>query len=86
MESQDFENYLKRKKIDPQSFREKDPDLWEDYKYDFERMHPESFTAQKLFKLNRLRRMYTYTGAVPETVSPAAPAMKPKISMKPKIK
>ena len=86
MEIPDFENYLKQKMIDPENFRNSETGLWEDYKSQYDQMHPESFTARNLFKINRIRRKYPYS---PDAVSqkPAGTAApKPKIIMKPKIK
>lgn len=53
-----FENYLSVKKIDSESFKKAEPELWEKWKVLFEQIHPESFTAQKLFLINAVRRRY----------------------------
>ena len=46
------------KKIDSVAFKKGDAELWNDFKNQFEQMHPKSFTAQKLFLLNNVRRKY----------------------------
>jgi hypothetical protein len=66
-----FEDYLSGKKIDPALFRAGEPNRWEDFRASFEGVHPDSFTAQKKFLLNDLRRRYLLK--VPD-VKPAAPA------------
>ena len=32
--------------------------LWEEWEHLFGQMHPDSFTAQKLFLINKVRRMF----------------------------
>ena len=54
-----FDTYLISKKIDSQAFRETEPSLWESWKAEFEQLHPNSFTAQKLYLINPIRRKYT---------------------------
>lgn len=54
----DFETYLRNKKIDPVVFQEKEPMLWHEFKTVYDQIHPDSFTAQKLFLINRIRRKY----------------------------
>lgn len=39
-------------------FREKENALWTTWQQEFETMHPNSFTAQKLYLLNPIRRKY----------------------------
>jgi hypothetical protein len=53
-----FEEYLISKKIDSRLFQEKEKDLWMSWKAEFELMHPNSFTAQKLYLINPIRRKY----------------------------
>ncbi len=52
----EFESYLKTKKIDPVSFQKKSPDQYKSFENQFMQMHPNSFTAQKLFLINEIRR------------------------------
>ena len=54
-----FEEYLITKKIDSSAFKHGDAELWDIFKNHFEQMHPNSFTAQKLFLINDIRRKYT---------------------------
>lgn len=53
-----FEEYLKSKKIDSSAFRLGEPDIWESWKAEFEQISPISFTAQKLYLINPIRRKY----------------------------
>jgi hypothetical protein len=54
-----FNDYLISKKIDQEAFQKAEPALFEIWKTEFEQMHPNSFTAQKLYLINPLRRKYT---------------------------
>jgi hypothetical protein len=54
----DFEEYLSQKRIDIRSFSQNDPKRFGEFKYLFEQMHPNSFTAQKLFLINEVRRKF----------------------------
>jgi hypothetical protein len=58
MEEITFASYLKSKKIDLKSFYSSDKELFELWKVEFDQMHPNSFTQQKLFSINKVRRMY----------------------------
>jgi hypothetical protein len=79
-----FEEYLISKKIDSQAFRAAEPGLWNEWNKLFEAMSPASFTAQKLYLINPLRRKYllkiSEVAAAPKATAPAAskPIMKPK--------
>ncbi|MEQ9442476.1 MAG: hypothetical protein RIG62_25785 [Cyclobacteriaceae bacterium] len=53
-----FEEFLDKKKVASEAFRQGAPDLWEEWKGLFEQMHPNSFTAQKLFLINKIRREF----------------------------
>lgn len=53
-----FEEYLEKKKINSVDFMGKEPGRWQQLKAVFDQMHPESFTAQKLFLINNIRRAY----------------------------
>ncbi len=53
-----LEDYLSGKKIDPALFRAAEPARWAEFRTSFEGVHPDSFTAQKKFLLNDLRRRY----------------------------
>lgn len=53
-----FEEYLLSKNIDSAAFRTAEPEVWEGWRSEFESLHPASFTAQKLFLINPIRRKY----------------------------
>jgi hypothetical protein len=53
-----WEEYCISKKIDSEAFRLKEPKLWNEFKFIFEQMHPNSFTEQKKFLINDIRRKY----------------------------
>lgn len=57
----DFEKYLKDKKISPEKFRAAEPERYQEFELHFSQMHPKSFTAQKLYLINKIRRMYHLT-------------------------
>lgn len=90
-----FEDYLRGKKIDPDAFRSNEPTVWAIWKSEFEQMHPNSFTVQKLNLINPVRRKYPEKAAAPESIqqpdtsSPSAGAApkvaKPVFRPKPKI-
>jgi hypothetical protein len=86
-----FEEYLSGKKIDAMAFEQAEKDLVKEWRQEFDQMHPKSFTAQKLFLINGIRRRFplkteqanqSLTDAKPAAT--AAPA-KPKPIMRPKI-
>ncbi|WP_027000240.1 hypothetical protein [Eisenibacter elegans] len=54
----DFEEYLSQKKIDAKRFKSDEPELWQEWAQLFMQLHPESFTMQKKFLINALRREY----------------------------
>lgn len=54
----DFEAYLISKKIDSEAFRTAEPDMWNSWSAEFKVIHPNSFTAQKLYLINPVRRKY----------------------------
>ncbi len=47
-----------RKKIDPAAFRINEPTNFIEFQLIFNQVHPDSFTAQKLFLINKIRRQY----------------------------
>jgi hypothetical protein len=53
-----FEAYLTSKKIDSAAFQRAEPILWAQWQIQFEQMHPNSFTVQKLNLINPIRRKY----------------------------
>jgi len=54
----EFEEYLSQKKIDVIAFKEADHKRFKEWSELFQTMHPESFTAQKKFLINDIRRRY----------------------------
>lgn len=53
-----FEDYLKSKKISLVDFRTAEPERFEEWQELFLQIHPDSFTAQKKFFINPIRRKY----------------------------
>lgn len=96
-----FEEYLISKKIDGPAFSAAEPALFEVWKKEFEQMHVNSFTVQKLNLINPVRRKYPLKEPVVKVVekavektedTPAAPVSpspakpgKPVIKPKPKF-
>lgn len=86
-----FEEYLSGKKIDAKAFEQAEKELISEWRQEFDQMHPNSFTAQKLFLINGIRRRFPLKVEVvnqetndSKPVSTATPA-KPKPIMRPKI-
>jgi len=84
-----FEDFLRSKKIDSTALKMGEPSLWSEWSFLFEEMNVASFTAQKLYLINPLRRKYllketipTHTTGTPEILRPVAkkPVFKPKIN------
>ena len=82
MEELTFAAYLKSKKIDLKSFFKDEKETFEKWKKEFDQMHPNSFTQQKLFLINKIRREFPLQEAE-EKVEKKKPMMRPKIA-KPK--
>jgi len=53
-----WEEYCLSKKIDSEAFRLAEQDKWTELKNIFEQVHPKSFTEQKKFLINDIRRKY----------------------------
>ena len=53
-----WEEYCSKKKINSEAFRLAEPKRWEELKTIFEQVHPNSFTEQKKFIINDIRRLY----------------------------
>jgi hypothetical protein len=62
--SMDFQEYLLKKNIDPEKFQAGDPVRWMEFRTLFEQVHPNSFTAQKLYLINQIRRQFPLTKEV----------------------
>ena len=81
-----FEEYLISKKIDSQAFLAAEPTLWKEWNGLFEAMSPASFTAQKLYLINPLRRKYLLKTSDVASAKVSAPAaVRPVMKPKPKI-
>lgn len=80
-----FEEYLVSKKIDSQAFQAEEPARWHEWSVLFESVSPTSFTSQKLYLINPVRRKYLLKKEEPQQSketkpSVAKPVMKPKIN------
>lgn len=53
-----FEEYLKKKKIDPKKFKDFERGRYKEFEKVFSQIHPNSFTMQKLNMINFIRRKY----------------------------
>ncbi|MGB3181271.1 MAG: hypothetical protein WBB45_07765 [Cyclobacteriaceae bacterium] len=78
--NEEFAIYLQKKRIDAEMFYREEPDMAAGWESLFLQVHPDSFTAQKLFLINGIRRRYPLQEA-PEDKPPAK-----KKTMTPKIK
>lgn len=90
-----WEEYCKKKKIDSDRFRTAEPERWKEWKNLFEQIHPNSFTEQKKFLINDIRRKYHLkmeevkeplkqeTKTENSAIEPAKPAAKPIVAKKP---
>lgn len=82
MEELTFAAYLKSKKIDLKGFFASEKETFESWKKEFDQMHPNSFTQQKLFVINNIRRQFPLKEEEQKTEQ-KKPMMRPKIA-KPK--
>jgi len=53
-----FEEYLLRKKINLLAFSQQEAERFQEWQSLFAQLHPDSFTAQKKFLINDMRRKY----------------------------
>lgn len=53
-----WEEYCIKKKINSDLFKKEEPQRWTSLKELFEQVHPNSFTEQKKFMINDIRRLY----------------------------
>ncbi len=53
-----FEQYLISKKIDSSLFKRHEQTLWQAWEKEFDQISPVSFTAQKLYLINPIRRRF----------------------------
>jgi hypothetical protein len=78
-----FSEYLTSRKIDAIAFERGAPEVYAKWKKSFDLMHPASFAARYLFKINALRRKFTLRtemASTPTTSSKPRPVIKPKIN------
>lgn len=80
-----FEEYLISKKIDSFTFRQAEPARWQEWNALFDQMSPTSFTSQKLYLINPVRRKYPLQQTEAAPISKPVAASKPVIKPKPKI-
>lgn len=84
-----FSEYLLSKKIDAEAFERYEKSLFDSWKEEFEKMHPNSFTVQKLNLINPVRRKYRLSGDTTETSAssetPVPKIARPMVKPKPKI-
>lgn len=86
-----FREYLVSKKIDADAFKHSEPEVWNAWEVEFEQIHPNSFTVQKLNLINLVRRKYLLKStpdpkpteplspnATPAPSKPGRPLMRPK--------
>jgi hypothetical protein len=78
-----WEAYLESKKIDSTRFKTAEPERWQEWHDLFAEMSPASFTAQKLYLINSIRRKYLLT--IREESAPKTSALRPVIKSNPKI-
>lgn len=78
-----FKEYLESKKIDPKLLFEGNADLFNEWKTIFSQVSPKSFTQQKLYLINKIRREFPLQEKKQdENVTKKAP-LKVKIGGKP---
>jgi hypothetical protein len=80
-----WEEYLISKKIDSATFRQAEPERWQNWQREFEQINPNSFTSQKLYLINPIRRKYPLK-AGPEIKTAEPAASRPKPVIRPKFK
>ncbi|MEO9475133.1 MAG: hypothetical protein ABJG41_06350 [Cyclobacteriaceae bacterium] len=82
----EFQTYLADKKIDAEKFKKNEPEVYAEYETQFMQLHPNSFTAQKLFVINKIRRNYTLEEKPETETATKKPAAKPKMMARPRPK
>ena len=80
-----FEEYLNSKKIDASAFKQKSPQQYEELRNIFDQVHPNSFTAQKLFLINDIRKSNPLKSEENYSEKPKSQS-KPKFKVIPKKK
>jgi hypothetical protein len=86
-----FEAFLISKKIDSTAFQSAERQVFDQWKTEFEQMHPSSFTVQKLNLINPIRRKYPLKIVAEQApvsateVAAPKPVAKPVVRPKPKM-
>ena len=81
-----FEEYLISKKIKSEDFKTAEPLLWEEWNTLFNQVSPNSFTAQKLYLINPIRRKYQLKESPAQVAAvEQKPAAKPMMRPKPRV-
>lgn len=80
-----FEEFLIKKKIDSHAFQSAEPAQWQEWKSLFEIISEVSFTSQKLYLINAIRRKHLLKNDSAATPKPTAAASKPVMRPKPKM-
>lgn len=82
----EFDDYLRSKKIDAEKYKAAEKDQYASFKLLFDQIHPDSFTQQKLFLINKIRRTYLLKEEKEQAAPPTPKKLKPKIvPKKPKL-
>lgn len=75
----EFKEYLISKNIDSSKFKLEEGDKYATLESQFDEMHPDSFTAQKLFLINPIRRKYILETEKKQASTSVKTKFKPKI-------
>jgi hypothetical protein len=78
-----WEEYCLSKKIDCGLFQKSDPEKWLELKGVFEQIHPNSFTEQKKFIINDIRRRYLLKDVPEDNKREKTTVLKPAIKIPP---
>ena len=73
-----FEEYCRKKKIDPVLFLQGDPERYREWEVIFNQVHPDSFTEQKKFLINPTRKQYLLIQPKGESITAAPSNVSPK--------
>jgi hypothetical protein len=76
-----FEDYLISKKIDSDAFKVHEGEIWESWKKEFDELHPTSFTAQKLYLINPIRRKYQLKSEIASKTNADSPGQENTTAM-----
>lgn len=90
---EEFIDYLESKRIDAKAFKAGDVKLFAEWEMVFAQVHPKSFTSQKLYLINNIRRRFLLPGdkvksgkKVGVKSPPKLPVAKVKLKVTPKPK